>query len=246
MYCNIATYKFITLNENELPSLCKRLKKIGTEYSIKGTILLSVEGINLFLASEKTNIEQYQQYLDEYPFFKDLIYKYSYSDFIPFKKLFVKVRKEIVTFKQSHIQPEKFTAPYISPHELKECLDQQQQVTLLDTRNIFEYEVGTFENAIHLNIKNFREFPEALKQSQNLDKNIPVITFCTGGIRCEKAAAYLLEQGFKEVYQLQGGILNYFEHCKDEYFQGNCFVFDDRIAVNSRLEPVQIKVETLD
>lgn len=235
-YCNIATYKFIALEEEKLPGLCKQLKKTAASYGIKGTILLGTEGINLFLAAEKEGITQFQEYLESITEFQNLQYKYSYSDFVPFEKLFVKVRNEIVTFKQLGISPEQFTAPHLPPQQLKEWLDQNKDIILLDTRNAFEYEIGTFNNAIDLKIDNFREFADALEKFPK-DQNKPIVTFCTGGIRCEKAAAYLLKQGFTEVYQLQGGILNYFEQCGGSHYKGDCFVFDDRIALNTQLEP---------
>jgi UPF0176 protein len=233
--CNVATYKFIAISQEELPELCSRLKKIGQEHGVKGTIILSTEGINLFLAGSKISIDAFQQQLAAYPYLKDLPYKYSYSSFVPYKKLVVKIKQEIVTFKQKDISPSDSCAPYISPHELRSRLQSDQEIILLDARNTFEYQMGTFQSAIHLEIDNFRDFPKTIPK---LDKTKPVVTFCTGGIRCEKAAIYLLKQGFKEVYQLQGGILNYFEQCGDHFFEGNCFVFDDRIALNSQLEPI--------
>lgn len=237
MYCNIACYKFVTFSIDELPPLCKKLKQLGTQHSLKGTILLGTEGINLFLAGEQVGIDEFIQTISSIPKLDNLPYKYSYSNFIPFKKLFVKLRREIVTFNQEEIRPEEFTAPYITPTELKSWLEDQKDFILLDTRNLFEYEIGSFEHAIHLNLHNFREFPEAINQTNKLNPERPIVSFCTGGIRCEKAAAYLLKHGFQQVYQLQGGILNYFEQCGDAFFQGNCFVFDDRIALNGKLEP---------
>lgn len=239
MYSNIASYKFIHLEESKLDNLCKSLKQKGLSNALKGTILLGTEGINLFLAGEEANIKHFQDELAAFSVFSDLTYKYSYSDFIPFTKLIVKVRKEIVTFKQEDIHPEQVTAPYIDPLDLKQWLTEKKDFILLDTRNTFEYEIGTFEEAIHLNIDHFREFSTALEQKK-LKKDKPIVTFCTGGIRCEKAAAYLLKEGYEQVYQLQGGILNYFEQCGGDFYQGDCFVFDDRIKLNSKLEPVQV------
>lgn len=237
-FCNIATYKFIAIQEERLPGLCKKLKKACSAFELKGTILLSTEGINLFLAGAAESIEKIQGALIEIELFSDLEYKYSYSDFIPFKKLSVKVRHEIVTFKQQGIDPAKDLAPYISPEQLHSWLTENKDVVLLDTRNDFEFAQGTFDNAVQLNIKNFRDFPNALQNNDALPKDKPIVTFCTGGIRCEKAAIYLLKQGFKEVYQLHGGLLNYFEKCNGDYYHGDCFVFDDRIALNCQLEPV--------
>ncbi len=236
MYSNITTYRFISLESSLLDNLCQQLKQAAFSKSIKGTILLSPEGINLFLAGEQKNIDSFQSFLQTFSCFKDMKYKFSYSSFIPFKKLSVKIRKEIVTFSQVGISPEKLTAPYISPAQLKNWLEQNKDITLLDTRNFFEYQIGGFNNALHLEINNFREFPEAFNRFA-INKSKPIVTYCTGGIRCEKAATYLLETGFKEVYQLQGGILNYFEACGGQFYRGDCFVFDDRISLNSKLEP---------
>ena len=236
MYLNIAAYKFVTLNEDELISLCENLKAMASQLDIKGTILLSREGINLFLAGQKDEINQFQLELASFKQFSDLFYKSSNSDFIPFKKLSVKIREEIVTFKQPEIDPEHFTAPYITPETLKAKLEAGETLTLLDTRNKSEFDIGAFSQATHLSINNFRDFPDALEKSL-IPKNQPIVTYCTGGIRCEKAAAYLLKKGYTEVYQLYGGIIHYFEKCGGKYFEGNCFVFDDRIALNSRLEP---------
>lgn len=239
MFCNIAAYKFVPIDNESLPELCKKLKEVGTENNIKGTVLLSTEGINLFLASTHESIATVIAYLKNYPCFDDLSFKYSYSSFIPFKKLCVKIRPEIVTFKRTEISPEHSPAPYITPEEFRNLLREQADILILDTRNTFEFAMGTFEAAQHLNIDNFREFPEALHKLSEKDKAKPIVTFCTGGIRCEKAAAFLLRNGCKEVYQLQGGILNYFEKCGGDFYNGSCFVFDDRIALNHKLEPVE-------
>jgi UPF0176 protein len=235
-YCNISAYKFVALDESELPQLCKDLKRKAVSANIKGTILLGKEGINFFIAGQLAAIQEYLNYLALNPNFQNIEYKFSYSDFVPFKKLRVKIRKEIVTFNQPGIEPEQFTAPHLAPAELLTWLRDHKDITLLDTRNAFEYKIGTFKNACHLDISNFREFPAAVDNDSQIDRNKPVVTFCTGGIRCEKAAAYLLNHGFKEVYQLDGGILNYFERCGREFYQGECFVFDDRVTVNSSLE----------
>jgi UPF0176 protein len=226
--CNVTAYKFVTLAKAELPPLSKQLEQTGITYSLKGTILLSTEGINLCLAAVKSDIMRYVNFLKTYPLFENLPLRYTYSDFVPFEQFIVKIREEIVTFRQDDVKPEEFTAPYISPQTLKTWLSQDVDFTLLDARNSFEYNMGTFEKAVQLNITSFSSFPHAFDKA-DLEKDKPLVTFCTGGIRCEKAAAYLLKQGFKEVYQLQGGILHYFEQCGERYFKGNCFLFDGRI-----------------
>jgi UPF0176 protein len=239
LICNIAAYKFISLDIHLLPNLCAEMKAKAVQLKIKGTIFLSIEGINLFLVGQQKHIENFQEYLADNLHFNDLKYKYSYSTYYPFKKLIVKIKKEIVSFGISEIHPEKTTAPYITPETFKRWHDEKHEIVVLDTRNQFEFEMGSFGTAIHLGINNFRDFPNVIDKLPAVTKSKPVVTFCTGGIRCEKAALLLLQKGFKEVYQLQGGILNYFEHCGNAHFRGDCFVFDDRIALNEKLEPVK-------
>ena len=142
--------------------------------------------------------------------------------------MLVKVKKEIITFGIDSIDPAKHTAPYITPEMLNIWLKNRTDLVLMDTRNTFEVELGSF--------KRFRDFPNAVKELPEKFKQLPIITFCTGGIRCEKAAAYLLENGYTEVYQLEGGILNYFEKCGETHFEGPCFVFDGRASVTPSLE----------
>ncbi len=237
-YLNIAAYKFTCLTAETLPELAEQLREKAQKYAIKGSILLSQEGINLFLAGEPTAIEAFIAILKAIPQFIDLEYKFSQSEQIPYRRLFVRIKKEIITMKQTAIQPEKQTAPYIEPAQLKQWYDRNTPMLVLDTRNNYEFEMGSFANAMHLNIANFSDFPQALANLPESLKSQPVVTFCTGGIRCEKATAYMLQQGFTNVWQLKGGILNYFAECGGEHFQGNCFVFDERIALDDQLQAV--------
>src|SRR3990167_9796036 len=202
--------------------LCKNL-------SLKGTILLSTEGIYLSLAGSLENIQNFKSTLKQ-NFHLSPSFRESTSDTIPFKRLKVKLKKEIITLKEDHIHPEQEKAPYISPEIFKQWLDEKRDVIVLDTRNDYEIDFGTFENAVNLHLKHFNEFP---LKSHHLEKNIPIVTFCTGGIRCEKAALYLLKKGYPCVYQLEGGILNYFKQVGGTHYQGKCFVFDDRIAIDA-------------
>jgi len=154
----------------------------------------------------------------------------------------VKIKKEIIPMGDPEIRPSEFTAPYLPPADLKTWMDEKRDFLLLDTRNDYEIAVGTFEGAKDLGISHFRDFTRATEKLttegfNEVSKDQPIVTFCTGGIRCEKAAALLVKQGFKNVYQLEGGILNYFEQCKDVHYQGQCFVFDWRLAVNGDLQP---------
>lgn len=232
---NIATYRFVTLPTTTLPSLRDTLKKQCADLGLKGTILLSEEGINLFVAGYREAIEAFKTFLDTLPPFQQMTYKESLSATVPFKKLFVKIKKEIIRMDMPDIQPEKFTAPHLAPEQLKQWYDEGKDMVVLDTRNDYEYAIGTFENAVKLDLKHFRNFPEVIENLPEDLKNKPIVTFCTGGIRCEKAAAYMVKQGFKEVYQLDGGILNYFEKCGSEHYEGECFVFDDRITLDANL-----------
>jgi UPF0176 protein len=233
---NIAAYRFVQLSDNILAELQIALKLEAEKLDLKGTVLLSPEGINLFISGEMKAIISFQSFLNSYSYFQNLGFKKSLSNFHPFKKMLVKLKKEIVPFGIDNIKSEKYTAPYITPETLKLWLKERPNLTLLDTRNSFEVELGSFENALNLGIKQFREFPNAVKKLPDELKKLPIVTFCTGGIRCEKASAYLLKAGFKEVYQLEGGILNYFEKCGETHYKGSCFVFDARETVTSSLK----------
>lgn len=233
---NISAYRFVHLSIDTLPTLQVKLTSKTKQLALKGTILLSSEGINLFLSGEREAVNSFHNFLNTFPFFQGIRFKESLSNFHPFKKMLVKLKKEIIPFGIDSIDPEKYTAPYVSPEQLTVWLEERPDLVLLDTRNTFEVELGSFENAINLEIKKFRDFPDAVKKLPEELKKLPIVTFCTGGIRCEKAATYLLKVGFKEIYQLEGGILNYFEKCGENHFQGPCFVFDDREKVNATLE----------
>lgn len=236
---NIAAYKFVALRDlgvmrEELRDLCRQQK-------LKGTILLSSEGINLFTAGVRENIDCLLAWLRGRAEFADIMVKESFSDEQPFNRMLVKVKREIIAFRVPGIEPAEKTSPRISPRELKRWLDEGRPVTLLDTRNTFEVEAGTFENAVAIGVDQFTDFPAAAKELPVAMKSQPVVTFCTGGIRCEKAAPLLENEGFEQVYQLDGGILNYFEECGGEHYQGDCFVFDKRVALNPSLQASGLK-----
>lgn len=233
---NISAYRFIRLSSDFLFETKDKLKKQTQQLGLKGTILLSKEGINLFLAGEKEAIVCFQALLNRFPHFQNIAYKESFSDFQPFKKMLVKIKKEIIPLGIETIYPERHTAPSIPPEILKKWLQERPNLILLDTRNSFEVELGSFENALHLDLKQFRDFPKAAQQLSEKIRKSPVLTFCTGGIRCEKASEFLLQERFSEVYQLEGGILNYFEKCGGDYYKGLCFVFDERKALTPALK----------
>jgi UPF0176 protein len=226
-FLNIAAYKFLSLDN--LASLQQELKSAAL--NCFGTILISPEGINIMLAGEPDSIRAFQAYLKIDSRFSDLHYKESESDLKPFRRFWVKIKKEIIAFGIPSINPVEHKAPYIKPAELKQRLDAQEEIIILDTRNDYEIVEGTFENAQQLNISNFRYFPEAAKSLPENLKNKTIVTVCTGGIRCEKAALLLQQYGFKNVYQLENGILEYLQQCGTEHYNGKCFVFDERVAI---------------
>jgi RluA family pseudouridine synthase len=230
---NVAAYKFfrwdrLEKRRDELKSLCYRLQ-------LRGTILLSGEGINLFLAGSRESVDDVLVFLQNIPEVGSLQVKESVTDYQPFNRMLVKLKREIIPVGMEGIEPVESASPKMSPQELKRWLDEGRPVSLLDTRNDYEVELGTFEKAIDLRLKTFREFPTAAMELSQEVKENPVVMFCTGGIRCEKIGPYMKGLGFNEIYQLDGGILKYFEECDHAHFRGDCFVFDQRVSVNSKL-----------
>ena len=221
-------YKYVTINDVE------QFQKEHIEYckllGIKGKVLVGEEGINGTVSGTKGQIEQYEKDLLNNQLFNGIMFKRNTADEHPFRKTLVRVRKEIVSSGINVNINNK--GHYISPKELKEALDKGEDLILLDARNGYESKIGKFKGAITPDIEIFREFPKVAGQIKDL-KNKKIVTYCTGGIRCEKASAYLKENGFSNVYQLHGGILNYIEQFPDSYFEGRCFVFDDRLSVPS-------------
>jgi UPF0176 protein len=232
-FLNIAAYKFIELHE--LPTLRTAIKARCAELALRGTILLSPEGINIMLAGSENNIRAFQQTLQKDQRFADLHYKESYSREQTYNRLLVKIKPEIIAFGVPAVNPTKQQAPYIKPLELKQWLDEKRDVVLLDTRNDYEVRLGTFQEAMHFAIQHFRDFPQAVTTIDPALKDKTVVTFCTGGIRCEKAALLMQQQGFKNVYQLEGGILDYFAACGGAHYNGECFIFDRRVGINANL-----------
>jgi len=238
-YLNIGAYRFVSLPEPELENLRQNLKTRCDERSFRGTILLSVEGINLNLVGRPDAIREFQDWLAGDSRFEDLSWKESFSHHLPYNRMLVKIKAEIIAFGQDGIDPSRRTAPYVRPRELKRWLDEQRDVILLDTRNLYEIHLGTFRGARHLDIQTFRALPARVRDLSEEEREGCVVTFCTGGIRCEKAASLLQREGFKDVYQLEGGILKYFEECGGEHFDGECFVYDRRVALNSDLDETE-------
>ena len=230
---NIATYRFVAIADPAAlkATLLPRALALG----IKGTILLAPEGINAFLAGAETAVRRFMALLDDDARFSGLIIKESWSDTTPFQRLKIKLRSEIVTFRQPGLNPVSNPAPAMTAAELKRRLDAGEDIVLLDTRNDVEVEKGTFQNAVFWGNRNFTEFADMARLHVDELRNKTVVSFCTGGIRCEKAAPFLQSLGADNVFQLQGGILRYFEEVGRDHYNGDCFVFDERRAVDSAL-----------
>jgi UPF0176 protein len=230
---NIAGYRFVALER--LPQLRDEIGSRCKAQGLKGTVLIAEEGINLFLAGAAAQVEAFLAVLRADARFAAIEVKRSWSAGQPFKRLLVRIKREIVTMRCPEIDPARTPAPRLTPLELRRWLDEGREFVLLDTRNQFEVDMGTFENALSLGLKSFSDFPHAAPALAAQLHDRAVVTFCTGGIRCEKAAPWLLGQGLREVYQLDGGILNYFEQCGGAHFRGACFVFDERVALDAGL-----------
>lgn len=237
---NISCYKFVTLTDRE--ALKADLTARCLELGLKGTILLAAEGINVFLAGSRDAIDAIVAHLRADPRFSDLAPKESLSAEPPFRKLRVRLKKEIITMKHPLIRPEDGRAPSVAAATLKAwldrgCDDEGRPVVMLDTRNDYEVAAGTFEDAVDYGIGIFSEFPPRLVEHLADYAGKTVVSFCTGGIRCEKAAIHMQEIGVERVYQLEGGILKYFEEVGGAHYRGDCFVFDEREALSADLQP---------
>jgi UPF0176 protein len=237
---NISCYKFITLSDRE--DLKAALAHRCQALDLKGTILLAPEGINVFLAGSREAIDDMVAWLRADPRFADLQPKESLSASAPFRKLRVRLKKEIITMKMPLIRPEEGRAPSVAAATLKQwldrgCDDEGRPVVMLDTRNDYEVEAGTFEGAVDFDIGSFSEFPPQLARHRDDFAGKTVVSFCTGGIRCEKAAIHMQAIGIERTYQLEGGILKYFEEVGGAHYRGDCFVFDQREALSADLQP---------
>ena len=231
-----ALYKFVRLEDFQ--KLQQPLLRLMEANRIKGTLLLAREGINGTVAGSRESIDHLLSWLQKDDRFSPLEYKESHTPDLPFKRSRVKLKKEIVTMGVEDINPREVVGTYVEPEEWDNLIA-DPEVLLVDTRNDYEVQVGTFKSAVNPNTETFREFPDYVKQHLDPAKHKKVAMFCTGGIRCEKSTAHLKEQGFDEVYHLKGGILKYLEKVPEEQssWQGECFVFDDRVTVNHQLEP---------
>ena len=239
---NISAYVFTPIHDTQaLQQAC--LAQAQTR-QLKGTILIAEEGINLFLAGPPADVRAWVQWLQQDPRFATLAPKDSWSASQPFKKLLVKVKNEIIRMNHPTIQPQHGRAPAVTAATLKRWLDQGHDdrgraVVTLDTRNDFEVDAGAFQGALDWRLTKFSEFPEAAKAQLDALKDKTIVSYCTGGIRCEKAAIYLRELGVEDVYQLDGGILKYFEEVGSDHYTGDCFVFDERRGVHPDLSALK-------
>ena len=230
---NIAAYKFTPLAD--LKPLREHLLAQCRAWNLKCTILLSTEGINLFVAGPRAEIDLLVAELRAIPGLGGLEPKFSESGHQPFTRMLVRIKKEIIAFGVEGIEPGRRTSPKLSAHTLKQWLDEGRAVTLLDTRNDYEVRLGTFKGAHTLGIDHFRQFPAAVDALPAELKQQRVVMFCTGGIRCEKAGPFMEREGFKNIFQLDGGILKYFEEVGGAHYDGECFVFDQRVGVDPAL-----------
>jgi len=233
-----ALYRFVRLDDFD--ALREPLLAVCLRHNIKGTLLLAREGINGTVSGVRTDIEKVLNYLRSDPRLSDLDCKYSTHAERPFLRMKVKLKNEIVTMGQPDVDPNASVGRYASASEWNALID-DAECLVIDTRNDYEVEIGTFEGAINPNTSSFREFPQWVEQNLNPEQHKKIAMFCTGGIRCEKATSLLVEKGFEEVWHLNGGILKYFEDMpeKETRWQGECFVFDSRVSVNHQLEKGQ-------
>ena len=234
-YVVYALYKFVTLKDYE--ALREPLKKLMIKLDVRGTILLAEEGINGTISGERDNMDVIIAWLRKDERLADIEYKESVHSKQPFHRTKVKLKKEIVTMGMDGIDPNKVVGTYVEAKDWNDIISDPEMV-LIDTRNDYEYEIGTFKNAINPNTETFREFPDYVEKNLDPNKHKKVAMFCTGGIRCEKASSYMKQAGFEEVYHLKGGVLKYLEEvqAKETLWDGECFVFDDRVAVNHALK----------
>lgn len=234
-YLTAALYKFVSLPDYK--NLQQPLLDVCIKHNIKGTLLLALEGINGTIAGLPDDIQAVLSYLRQDPRLHDLEHKESYADKHPFYRMKVKLKKEIVTMGVEGVNPNNVVGTYVKPEDWNDLIS-DPDVILLDTRNDYEVHIGTFKGAVDPKTTTFREFPKFVEQNLDKTKHKKVAMFCTGGIRCEKASSYMKQQGFEEVYHLQGGILKYLENVPKEQslWEGECFVFDQRVAVKHGLE----------
>jgi UPF0176 protein len=231
-----ALYMFTPLNDFE--AMRDPLKSYCKERDVRGSILLASEGINGTICGPEAGVRDVLDHLRSDPRMKDLTHKEAWTHRHIFKRMKVRLKQEIVRLAVDNIDPNEVVGEYVKPEDWN-ALISDPDVVVIDTRNDYEFAFGTFEHALNPETQSFREFPDWVEGREDLQKKPKVAMFCTGGIRCEKATAWMLKNGFEEVYHLEGGILNYLEKVpeKDSLWKGECFVFDDRVSVDHQLQP---------
>lgn len=237
---NLSAYRFVALDD--LPARRERLHALAEAAGLRGTVLLAPEGLNLFLAGPPGPLGDFMDRLREDPCFAGLQAKASWSRTVPFRRLRIKCKAEIIRMDRPSIRPQAGRAPAVDAPTLARWLDQghddqRRPLALLDTRNAFEVEAGRFEGAIDWRLGRFGDFPQALREHGAGLAGRTVVSYCTGGIRCEKAALLMREEGLDTVYQLEGGILKYLELTDGRHWRGRCFVFDERESLDGALRP---------
>lgn len=236
-FLNVAGYKFEPL-EN-LDSLIPEFQNKCDQLGLKGSVYLSPNGINFSIAGTEENIDTYIEFMEEDSRFRDIPLKKTFSETQPFRRMKVRLKKEIISLGRDDINPRELTGDYISPRELFEMYETKEDVIVLDTRNEYETRVGLFENAVDLQLDTFRDFPSAIETLPEEYKDKQIVMYCTGGIRCEKASAVMMKAGFSDVKQLEGGVLDYFKETGGAYWNGDCFVFDERVALDKELKETE-------
>ena len=234
---NIAGYKFEPLSD--IDSLVREFQSVCDDLELKGSVYLSPNGINFSLAGSEEAIDQYLLFMEQDRRFLDIPLKKTYSETQPFRRMKVRPKKEIISLGRDDINPRELTGEYVTPKELFAMYENNEDVIVLDTRNEYETRVGLFENAVDLQLDTFRDFPDAIEQLPEEYKDKQIVMYCTGGIRCEKASAVMLKAGFSDVKQLEGGVLDYFKETGGKYWNGDCFVFDERVALDTDLNETE-------
>ena len=234
---NIAGYKFEPLDDVEV--LVPEFQSVCNKLGLKGSVYLSPNGINFSLAGSEEDIQQYVQFMEQDERFLNIPLKKTYSETQPFRRMKVRPKKEIISLGRDDVNPRELTGGYVTPLELYKMYENKEDVIVLDTRNEYETRVGLFENAVDLQLDTFRDFPEAIEKLPEEYKNKQIVMYCTGGIRCEKASAVMLKAGFSDVKQLEGGVLDYFKETGGKYWNGDCFVFDERVALDTDLNETE-------
>ena len=237
LFLNIAGYKFEQIDS--LDTLIPEFQKKCDELELKGSVYLSPRGINFSISGTEENIEKYINFMENDSRFLNIPLKRTYSETQPFRRMKVRLKKEIISLGRDDINPRELTGEYVTPQELLNMYENNDDVVVLDTRNEYETRVGLFENAVDLQLDTFRDFPKAIEQLPEEYKDKQIVMYCTGGIRCEKASAVMLKAGFTDVKQLEGGVLDYFKETGGKYWNGDCFVFDERVALDKDLNETE-------